>query len=251
MATISVFCPECNGKDVVKHGYLPKGEQRFRCRNETCKKGSFILNYTAKGRLPETASKIVDMAMNASGIRDTARVLGISPTTVINKLKQQEGTLSLVNTAYLESVNPEQTEVTLCKVEEAEGDEMWSFVGNKSQQHWLWHAIDHNSGKILAYVFGSRKDEVFCQLKDLLKPFGIQRFYTDNWTAYSRHSVAKEHIVGKDKTWKIERKHLTLRTRIKRLTRKTICFSKSILMHNIVVGLFINRFEFGSGTANA
>lgn len=249
MATISVYCPECNGNDVVKHGRLPKGEQRFRCRTERCKKGSFLLNYTAKGRLPGIADKIIDMAMNASGIRDTARVLGISPTTVIHKLKPQDGTLSLVNLAYLESINPEQAEVTFCKVEEVEGDEMWSFVGNKSPQHWLWHAIDHQSGKILAYVFGSRKDEVFCQLKDLLKPFGIQRFYTDDWGAYTRHAIAKTHIIGKDKTWKIERKHLTLRTRIKRLTRKTICFSKSILIHNIVVGLFINRFEFGSAKA--
>jgi hypothetical protein len=45
-------------------------------------------------------------------------------------------------------------------------------------------------------------------------------------------------------TQKIERKHLTLRTRIKRLARKTICFSKSIVMHDIVIGLFINRYEF-------
>src|SRR6266436_3290844 len=44
---------------------------------------------------------------------------------------------------------------------------------------------------------------------------------------------------------KIERKHITFRTRIKRLTRKTICFSRSILMHDLVIGLFINRYEFG------
>lgn len=42
----------------------------------------------------------------------------------------------------------------------------------------------------------------------------------------------------------IERKHLTLRSRIKRLTRKTIAFSKSQLMHDTVIGLFINRFFF-------
>jgi insertion element IS1 protein InsB len=51
--------------------------------------------------------------------------------------------------------------------------------------------------------------------------------------------------VGKRNTQKIERKHLTLRTRIKRLARKTICFSKSVLMHDGVIGLFINRYEFG------
>jgi insertion element IS1 protein InsB len=36
-----------------------------------------------------------------------------------------------------------------------------------------------------------------------------------------------------------------LRTRIKRLARKTICFSKSIELHDIVIGLFVNRYEFG------
>ena len=53
------------------------------------------------------------------------------------------------------------------------------------------------------------------------------------------------HCPGKCYTQKIERKHLALRTRIKRLARKTICFSKSILMHDLVIGLFINRYEFG------
>src|SRR5260363_25538 len=49
----------------------------------------------------------------------------------------------------------------------------------------------------------------------------------------------------KSNTQKIERKLLTLRTRIKRLARKTICFSKLEKLHDIVIGLFINRFEFG------
>src|SRR6266404_4058649 len=43
----------------------------------------------------------------------------------------------------------------------------------------------------------------------------------------------------------LKRKHLTLRTRIKRLVRRTLCFSKSTAMHELVIGLFINRFEFG------
>jgi insertion element IS1 protein InsB len=51
--------------------------------------------------------------------------------------------------------------------------------------------------------------------------------------------------VGKRNTQKIERKHLTLRTRIKRLARRTICFSKSVVMHDVVIGLFINRVAFG------
>jgi insertion element IS1 protein InsB len=42
-----------------------------------------------------------------------------------------------------------------------------------------------------------------------------------------------------------ERKHLTLRTRIKRLARKTICFSTSMQMHDMVIGLFVNRHDLG------
>jgi insertion element IS1 protein InsB len=63
--------------------------------------------------------------------------------------------------------------------------------------------------------------------------------------AYTRHLEPEIHSPGERNAQKIERKHLTLRTRIKRLTRKTICFSKSVQMHDIVIGLFVNRYAFG------
>ena len=94
---------------------------------------------------------------------------------------------------------------------------MWSFVGSKAHQRWLWHAIDHLTGVVLAYAFGSRADEVFVKLQKLLKPFGLVHFYTDAAGVYERHLPASAHTVGKIHTQQIERKHLTLRTRIKRL----------------------------------
>jgi insertion element IS1 protein InsB len=124
-------------------------------------------------------------------------------------------------------------------------DEMWGFVQSKAQQRWLWHAIDHSTGEVLAHVLSDHKDTAFLELKALLEPFGIMQFYTDGWGAYERHLDPAVHTVGKANTQTIERKHLTLRTRIKRLARKTICFSKSIRLHDVVIGLFINRYEFG------
>ena len=153
--------------------------------------------------------------------------------------------MQYVNAELLKSLNPVDVEVSIKKVDDAELDEMWSFVKEKDQQRWLWHAIDHRTGKVLAYVLGSRKDVVFLELQKLLIPFGIKRFLSDDWGAYSRHIDPERHVIGKRNTQKIERKHLTLRTRLKRLVRKTICFSKSVQMHDIVIGLFINRFEFG------
>jgi IS1 family transposase len=85
----------------------------------------------------------------------------------------------------------------------------------------------------------------FLKLKEQLEPFGITRYYTDGWGAYEQHLDAEQHQVGKDDTQKIERKHMRLRTRINRLVRCTICFSKTERMHNLAIGLFINRYEFG------
>jgi insertion element IS1 protein InsB len=48
-----------------------------------------------------------------------------------------------------------------------------SYVGKKLYQRWLWHAIDHQTGTILAFVLGRRQDRMFLKLKKLLKPFGI------------------------------------------------------------------------------
>ena len=145
----------------------------------------------------------------------------------------------------MQTTNSTPINVSLGRVQEAEMDEMWSFVQSKQQQRWLWHAIDHASGKILAYVLAPHEDSAFVQLKALLQPFGITRFFTDGWGSYQRYLDQQVHTIGKSNTQKIERKHLTLRTRIKRLARKTICFSKSIEMHDLVIGLFINRYEFG------
>lgn len=135
--------------------------------------------------------------------------------------------------------------VDIVKVEEVEFDEMWSFVGKKSNQRWLWHAIDHDTHEVLAYQFGQRKDEVFKALQNKLSCFAIAFYFTDDWGAYERHLPKDKHIVSKSNTQAIEKKHLTLRTRIKRLARRTICFSKLEKMHDIVIGLFINRHEFG------
>ncbi len=86
---------------------------------------------------------------------------------------------------------------------------MWSYVGSKQQQRWLWHAIDHATGAVLAYVLSDHKDQVFLALQALLEPFGIMQFYTDDWGAYERHLDPALQTVGKRNTQKIERQHLT------------------------------------------
>ena len=84
-----VLCPSCGSEDVVKHGQSHAGRQRYKCRNAACSRCTFIRDYRYRGYLPEVKQQITEMALNGSGIRDTARVLKISPTTVIETLKKK------------------------------------------------------------------------------------------------------------------------------------------------------------------
>ena len=88
MVLIPVCCPHCSSDQVVKRGKTENDKQRYLCQNQDCPVKTFILDYTYKGCLPEIKQQIIDMALNGSGIRDTARVLGISPNTIINEIKK-------------------------------------------------------------------------------------------------------------------------------------------------------------------
>src|SRR5713226_10162073 len=94
-----LHCPHCHGTDIVRHGTTRQGKQRYRCRTCPERGRTFLLRYAYAGQSPEVKRQIVDMAMNASGIRDTARVLRESPTTVIKELKNKEADLQQVNPA--------------------------------------------------------------------------------------------------------------------------------------------------------
>ena len=89
MTYVPVHCPDCQSVDVVRYGKQRHGPQRYRCNHTDCPRHIFLLQYRNHGRLPAVKHQMVDMALNGSGIRDTARVLRVSPTTIINTLKKK------------------------------------------------------------------------------------------------------------------------------------------------------------------
>jgi transposase-like protein len=80
--------PNCQGTNIIRHGTTRQGKQRYRCQEAVCNGGTFLVDDTCPGHSVGVKQQIVNMAMNTSGIRDTARVLPISPTTVIKELKK-------------------------------------------------------------------------------------------------------------------------------------------------------------------
>jgi len=135
--------------------------------------------------------------------------------------------------------------VDLVRLDEAEADEMWSFVSNKENQVWLWWILDHNTNEPIAYTFGTKEHAYLDDLRDILGMyFAISTIYTDGNPAYL-NITESEVVQGKRNTQKIEGRHVGLRTWCSRLVRKTLRFSKTFQMHSIAVGLVINYWYFG------
>ena len=167
------------------------------------------------------------MTLNSSGIRDISWVLGISVTTVSSALRK----------AYQQLAPLKKPE----KVVSVEVDEQWSYVGNKGFQRWLWIAWDRHRKQVLDYVIGFRTDATGFHLLQKLEPYQIERFYTDHWPFYEKAISPEKHRIGKRYTQQVERNNLNLRTHLKRLQRRTICFSKSDEMHKAVIGLYMHQ----------
>lgn len=85
---LPVLCPDCHSSDIIRHGKSPEGKQRYLCRNADCLLSTFVLNTEQPGRTRLVKHQIIEMTLNGSGVRDIARVLHVSPATVIRELKK-------------------------------------------------------------------------------------------------------------------------------------------------------------------
>jgi IS1 family transposase len=209
---------------VVKNGTTSNRKQKYLCR-DCCRQ--FIRHYTYQGCRPEIRSLIVPMTLNGSGIRDITRVLNVSINTVLKEIRRAAALV-------LEPRPP-------ARLADVEVDEMWSFVEKKRRQRWLWYAFSPKTKQVISYVRGRRTDAICQQLLDKLAECQITRFYTDHWESYEKLIPEHRHWIGKQGTQRIERNNLTIRTRLKRWHRRTICFSKSEEMDDAVIKLFFHH----------
>ena len=127
-------------------------------------------------------------------------------------------------------------------------DEMWSFVANKKNKHWVWLALDIETKEIVGVYIGARSRTGAEGLWQSLPPLYRQCAvcYTDFWSAYEEIFPKSRHrAVGKKsgKTNLIERFNCTLRQRISRLVRKTLSFSKKLSNHIGAIWYFIHHYN--------
>jgi IS1 family transposase len=126
-------------------------------------------------------------------------------------------------------------------------DELWSFVLKRANKRWVWIALCRLTRQVVAYVIGDRSEESCRKLWGRVpEVYRAGQCYTDFWEAYKKVIPDEQHTaVGKEsgQTAHVERWNNTLRQRLGRFVRKTLSFSKSELMHEICLRLFLHRYN--------
>jgi insertion element IS1 protein InsB len=118
---------------------------------------------------------------------------------------------------------------------------MWSFVGKKDTKCWIWLALARVRKRFVGFVTGSRGIKTGRKLWAKIKDIPVTNYASDDWNAYQDFIPANKHLVGKQYTNSIEGFNSNFRLFLKRLNRRTKCYSKTQEMLNICLKLYINH----------
>ena len=217
-----MFCPHCLGIKVVRNGIKGNGRQNLLCKG--CGK-QFQAEYVYKGSVPENKALVVKMLCRGSGIRDCTAVTGVSKLTVLTWIKRLAADIML---------KPQKRCYSRVQL-----DEQWSYVGRKEKKVWMLYAYAVEEDEIIAFTRGKRSAGAVRNLFVKLKALNIDLFLTDEWEAFKVVLPKKKHWVGKQYTKAIEGINTFFRTRVRRLMRRTVCFSKKLLYHYSMIKIII------------
>ena len=213
-----VYCPYCQSVKVVKNGVKKSGMQNLLCRH--CGK-QFQIEYLYWACDPSRRELIMKMLLRGSGIRDCAAVTGVSKESVLR--------LIIRNALQIE-LKPKYSHYTKVQI-----DELWSYVGKKQKKVWMIYAYSAEDGEILGFAMGKRNQKTVANLLIKLKALEIDFFLTDSWKAFKAVLPYEKHLIGKQFTKVIEGVNTWFRTRLRRLVRRTVCFSKKLIYHYSII----------------
>lgn len=205
-------CKYCSEK-CRKKGYQTNGTQKHQCK--VCGKYQQKA-YCYKAYDMTLDSTITKMVKRASGIRDISFVLAISKNTVITRIKEIASKIS----------KPLLAE----NGQSYEADELSTKLvqKGKAKDIYVSSIINHNTGNVIDFTIGGRDKETLGKIILPVLKCSPHRIYTDGLPTYPSLIPKEIHKLTKHLINKIERLHLTLRTRIKRLSRNFMCHTRSI-----------------------
>lgn len=215
------ICPCCKSNQIIKNGTTKCKKRQYLCKS--CGK-RFLDYYTYNACHERINSEIIHFTKEGLGVRNTARVLNISTTTLLKRI-------------LLIAKNIKQPMIPMGK--EYELDELCTYVGNKDRRIWLVCALERQSRNIVSFNIGRRTNQTLKKVTECLHLAHSKRIFTDKLHNYRILIEKKVHKIVRYSTNRLERFHLTLRTHLKRLNRRTICFSKSIVVLTAILRIYL------------
>lgn len=232
-------CLKCNSVQIVKNGHDYKETQKYHCK--VC--GIYGTLDKKKRDAQAQQPQVMDAYFERVSMRGIERIFDVSRFYLAGWLLEAAAQLPPLS-ATLVKWQPEDI---------LELDELWSFVLKKNQKRWVWLALCRRSRQIVAFVIGDRSEETCRKLWERIPAeYKACRTFSDFWEAYQMVFPQDTHCsVGKEsgQTAHIERWINTLRQRLARFVRKTLSFSKSDRFHEVVLTLFLHRYNLLSRQA--
>ncbi len=213
------YCDNCDNT-MIKYGKTKLGNQRYHCK--TCNKTK-VGQYVYKAYESTINQKIILLTKEGLGIRSTARVLQISTTTLLKRI-----------IAIARSIS----QPIISKNKTYEVDEMRSFIKRKNKLIWIVYALERETKKVVSFTIGARTNKTLNVVLTTLRMAKAKTIYTDGLKHYQFLIEKAVHKVIRFATNHIERNNLSIRTHIKRLNRKTICYSRSLLVLQCVLRIY-------------
>lgn len=214
------ICPKCKSKAIIKNGFTKNIKQQYYCKSCGVR---FIDYYTNKACLPTTNNNIIKLTKEGLGIRSTARVLQISTTTLLKRM------ITIAKNIPNQFLRRRQI---------YEVDEMRTFIRNKETLLWIVYALERKTKRVVSFAIGRRTKSTLQNVTDTLLLSKPKRIYTDGLKLYKFLIDENVHKVKRFATNHIERKNLSIRTHLKRLNRKTICFSKNFIIIQCILSIY-------------
>ena len=214
------LCPYCRGAEIVKNGSTKTGKQQFLCK--VCRK-RFLDYYTYSAYEKTINSYIIQLTKEGLGIRSTARVLQISTTTLLKRI------MAIARNLPKPVIRKGQT---------YEVDELCTFIKQKTRRIWVVYALERERREVVSFSTGTRTNKTLNRVLTTLKLSEADKIYTDGLGHYKSLIESAVHRVSRYGTNHIERKNLSLRTHLKRLGRKTICFTRSLVVLEAILSIY-------------
>ncbi len=209
-----------DNKSIVRNGKTTDGRQRYKCK--LCSK-RFLKNYSYKAYSFSINSELVNLLKEGVGIRSMSRLLNISPTTVLSRILK---------------LSKKVKKPMIPKGKIYEMDELCTYIRHKGNRIWIAYIIRKDTREVIDFKVGKRTNKTLRHVVNTLLLSDAKRIYTDKLKQYKSLIPSKIHKTTQYGTNHKERMNVNLRTHLKRLSRKTICYSKSLVMLNACLILY-------------